>query len=204
MASVSSVQATFGTQAVGLAFSRFWFQELLDATSRQAAVDSVRALLSTISTTYMSTAMTIQVEQKIQNFDLATGKLSNEVSAGTRPPGIAGAVTGSPPYVSGVGARILWSTGVVINGRKVVGRTFLVPLVAFTTSAGAVNGALISTMAPAISTYVAQPAARPVVWHKTYDRTDTTKPPIYLGGNAVPINGGAVLSTPSSLRSRRY
>jgi hypothetical protein len=162
MASVSSVQATFGTQAVGLAFSRFWFQELLDATSRQAAVDSVRALLSTISTGYMSTAMTIQVEQKIQNFDLATGKLSNEVSAGTRPPGIAGAVTGSPPYVSGVGARILWSTGVVINGRKVVGRTFLVPLVAFTTSAGAVTGALISTMAPAISTYVASRLAQDV------------------------------------------
>jgi hypothetical protein len=204
MASVSAVQATFGSQAVGIAFSRFWFQELLDATSRQAAVDSVRALLVPLATLYMQTGWTIQVEQKIQNFDLTTGQLASEVNAGTKPTVIAGAVANTSAWGKGVGARILWSTGVVIAGRKVVGRAFLIPLVAFQNSNGDVASPLISSMATAITTYVTQPSARPCVWHKTFSKPTDGTPPVYTGGNAVVINGGVVPASVSSLRSRRY
>jgi hypothetical protein len=204
MVAASAVQATWLGGVVGTSFGRFWFQELLDATARQAAVDSVRSLLNGLGAAYLQTGWSIQVEQKIQNFDLVTGKLQNEVTAATRPPAIAGAASATAAYAKGVGARIVFSTGVVLNGRKVIGRSFLCPLVGFTTSSGDVTNALITTMAGAIATYVSQPTARPAVWHKVYDRSDTTKPPVYTGGSMVPINGGAVQTTVSSLRSRRY
>jgi len=204
MPQVSAVRATWLGGVVGVSFGRFWFNELLDATARQAAVDSVRSLLSALSAGYLRTDWSIQVEQVIQNFDLVTGKLSNEVSAGTKPPAIVGAANATVAYQQGVGCRIIWGTGVVLSGRKVIGRSFLVPLSGFTTSAGVVTAALKTTMATPIANYVSQPTARPVVWHKTYDRTDQTKPPVYLGGNAVPINSGTIPDQVSSLRSRRY
>jgi hypothetical protein len=204
MANVSAVQATWAGGVVGASWGKYWFNELLDATARQAAVDSVRALISSIATAYLRTDWSVQVEGKIQNFDLTTGKLTSETTAPTTPNLLAGGVVNTATYAQGVGARIIWSTGVVINGRKVIGRSFLVPLAQAVGANGQTLPALRTTLAAAITTFVSQPNARPVVWHKTYDRSDPSKPPVYTGGNAVPINGGTVPSAVASLRSRRY
>lgn len=204
MTNVSAVQANwnFGTGGPGL--TKLWFQELLDPTARQAGVDSVRALLSSLVSVLRSD-WNIQVQTLIQNYSLETGKLTNEFTAGTTPPQINGTVATTAGYQLGVGARILWRTGVVLNGRKVVGRTFCVPLAGFTTSAGIVIAALVSTVKTACTAYATQAGARPIVWHKLLgDAPAGGGPRPYLGGTAVPIVSGDMLSPPSSLRSRRY
>lgn len=204
MANVSAVQAVwnFGTGGPGL--TKLWFQELLDPTARQAGVDSARALLSSLVSVLRSD-WNIQVQTLIQNYSLDTGQLVNEFTAGTTPPQINGTVATTAGYQLGVGARILWRTGVVLGGRKVVGRTFCVPLAAFTTSAGIVIAALQSTVKTATTAYATQAGARPIVWHKVFGPPPAGGGPRpYQAGTAVPIVSGDMLSAPSSLRSRRY
>lgn len=204
MAKVSAVSAVWTVGIGGPGVGKYWFNELLDATARQAAVDSVRSLLFTAGSA-LKTTWSIQVGQTIQNFDLTTGQLTDEVLAGTKPPLVSGSFADASAHTAGVGARILWRTGVVLGGRKVVGRSFLVPLAGVYASNGNISSTFIGTMKTAITTYVTQPSARPVVWHKTFSKpTDPDQKPVYLGGNAVPIQSGDVLDPPSSLRSRRY
>lgn len=204
MADVSAVTATWNFGAGSPGITRLWFQELLDSTARQAAVDSVRELLTGF-TTVLRTDWSIQVEQTVQNFSLDTGKLTGEAMAGAKPPAILGASAATTNYAGGVGGRILWRTGVVIDGRKVVGRTFVVPLVGAAGTDGLIFTGLVTSVGLKTAAYVAQPSARPVVWHKRFTAPiEPGEPPVYAGGNAVPINSGALQRTVSSLRSRRY
>lgn len=201
---VSAVSMAWNIGTGGPGLSKFWFQELLDASARQGAVDSVRALMSTFVVA-LRTDWNLAVQPVIQNYSLETGKLTNEVTAGSTPALINGTVVATGAYSLGVGARILWRTGVVLNGRKVIGRTFAVPLAAFTTSAGIVIASIQTSVKAATTAYATQAAARPIVWHKVFgDPPAPDKPPPYVAGTAVPIIAGDLLSAPSSLRSRRY
>lgn len=59
--------------------------------------------------------------------DSATGALAGSWSTGTG--GGTVVATGTSAYAAGVGAQIRWRTNGIVGGRRVVGSTFLVPIV---------------------------------------------------------------------------
>lgn len=105
------------------------------------------------------------------------------------------ATGGGGAFASGVGARIVWSTGTVVHGRRVRGGTFLVPLLAACYST---NGDLAATQRGSLQSAATALAATDltVVWHRPAKGASD--------GLLVDITGASVPSRVTTLRSRRY
>lgn len=86
-----------------------------------ATLAAFQAIASTLPS-----GVTIEVPSSGDIIDEATGQLTN-VWDGPSP---GGTVTGSASNAAaaGVGAVVTWDTGGIVNGKRVRGRTFLVPL----------------------------------------------------------------------------
>lgn len=124
--------------------------------------------------------------------DEATGKLTGSW-LGTGGGTVTGTVAGQP-YAAGVGARVTWRTGVVHNGRRVQGRTFIAPLTigSYDTS-GTITTSYLTTLQTAAAAYAASGVAKGI-WSK--GRTDTD-------GLYAAIMSAEVPDVVTSLRSRR-
>lgn len=90
----------------------------------QPAVDAARAFFEGL-TTDLPGAVRIRVQPNVDVLNEATGDLEGYVTV-QAPQLVSGLQPGSFSGVSG--ACITWTTGEVRNGRRVRGRTFLVPL----------------------------------------------------------------------------
>lgn len=102
--------------------------------------------------------------------------------------------TGSGAFAAGVGARVVWRTGVVRGGHRVRGTTFLCPLLASGyDGAGSLTAAALNTISTAADTLRTR-AVPPVVW---------SRPRVGLGGASVGITSSEVPDRISWLRSRR-
>jgi len=99
---------------------------------------------------------------------------------------------GSPPYAAGVGAYVNWETSGIVNGRRVKGRTFLLPLFnsAYDNSGTIVN-AYVTTLQTAATALVT--AGSTLVWHRPGTGTGSSFQP---GAATVP-------DQVTSLRTRR-
>jgi len=71
-------------------------------------------------------ALTFSVPNTGDVLDVATGTLVGAWVDGPTQTSFNGANTGD--YAKGVGARVVWNTGAIHSGRRVVGYNFLVPL----------------------------------------------------------------------------
>jgi hypothetical protein len=118
---------------------------------------------------------------------------------------MAGASGG--PYAAAAGAIVSWFTGAVMDGHRVRGRTFLVPLsgIAYD-GAGALSDATQTTISLAAVGLVTAATGNLSVWHRPKFG------PVPVGGGARPLirPGGQATVTSSSvpkkmavLRSRR-
>ena len=107
--------------------------------------------------------------------------------------------SGSSSVAAPAGASVRWRTGSVINGRRVNGRTYLVPLYA---GAYESNGSLQTTSVSAILTAAqalvttsnASSTFRMAVWHR---------PGTGAGGFAAPFTGATIKDEVAVLTSRR-
>lgn len=68
------------------------------------------------------------VPNEVAVIDEQTGMVDSFLNVGT-PGGATGTGTGSGPYSAASGAVVTWNTNGVRNGRRVRGRTFVVPLI---------------------------------------------------------------------------
>lgn len=109
--------------------------------------------------------------------------------------GTVAATGGGGAFASGVGARVVWGTGTVVNGRRVRGGTFLVPLLAacYSTSGdlAAIQRGSLQSAANALVT-----SDTTVIWHRP--------PKGGSSGQLIDITSANVPSRVSTLRSRRY
>lgn len=98
--------------------------EGFDAADATAATARVQTFFNALRSLYPS-AVTIQVEQEVDIIESTTGDLVDSLQAdGLGPlPGETNANFSAP-----VGAVVNWRTGTIRNGRRLRGRTFLVPL----------------------------------------------------------------------------
>jgi len=96
----------------------------------QAQVDSARSSLNTFFSGvqgYLPDDVTIQIPSSQMLVDELDGELVGEFTGGS--PISARVGTGATEFANGVGASIQWNTDQFAAGRRVRGRTFLVPLV---------------------------------------------------------------------------
>lgn len=166
--------------------STFYF----DVTST-TAVAAVFALFNTIKAKFPA-PLSWSVPGSGDQIDGANGNLIGTwTMAGS---GTVNAVN-TAAYAAGCGARIKWQTATIIGGRRVIGSTFLVPLLAAEyDSGGTINDTDLASMQTAVDTFAA--GGDLYVWHRPTS-------PGASDGVSVPVTSGIILDKVSTLRSRR-
>ena len=103
--------------------------------------------------------------------------------------------TGAPHFAAPTGACVTWHTGGIVNGKRVRGRTFLVPLTGDAyQDDGSLRENIRATMQAAVDALVSAAAGDLLVWHR---------PVGGLGGSAHPVVSGRISDRAAILTSRR-
>lgn len=140
----------------------------------------------------------IQVEDNGDSIDDVTGVLTGSWSGGAQTVVSGGS---NPGYSAPAGATQRWSTDAVVDGHRLKGRTFLVPLASAAYDVdGTLGGSTVTTLTDAGAALVAATTANFSIWHR----------PIAAGAPHGPRAGTSHFVTSASvndmvavLRSRR-
>lgn len=163
----------------------------------QVVVNAVDTWLGTWAPA-MPTAYTGTVRPTIDIHDQVTGTLTAAVTAPTPKAGRAG--TMSAVWAAGVGARVIWDTGTIVNGRRVKGSTYLVPLTSFEFEAdGTIKNASITAWNTSSATLISTlktPGWPLCVWSRPDDAKGRP-------GVAPEVTSARVADKTSWLRTRR-
>lgn len=151
---------------------------------------------------YLPAGVTLTVSGQVDVFEAETGVLQSELSATDGTPRVG---TGAGAMIAASGACINWTTGTISNGRRIRGRTFIVPMDedAFdangTLSAGGLGA--VDAMRTGFLNYNATAATnRLAVWSRPREATETTASRV---GSLGIITGGSIPDKQVVLRSRR-
>ena len=136
--------------------------------------------------------VTITVEGAGLIVDEATGTATGSWVSTIGDQAVAGAGTGD--YMGPAGLCVTWRTASIIGGRRVRGRTFIVPApTAITDADGTVDGSLLGTVRTAANTLATAGTATFGVWHR----------PGTGVGSFEPVISSSVSDQLAVLRSRR-
>lgn len=132
MAAIARVKLRWTGFLGGPGYSIFHFRDFgrgpdgawQDADASQAA-DHIDAWADGVRTV-VAESVRLKVESDVEMIDEASGELINVLRAGVRPEHKNNAA-GTGGYSGAAGAVVNWKTGGVRNGRRVRGRTFIVP-----------------------------------------------------------------------------
>lgn len=147
--------------------------------------------------------LTIQVPSSGDLVDDATGQIAGAWSVATQP--AVTTCTGVGNYAGNAGAVLHWLTVGLAKGRRIRGRTFLVPLVntAFD-SGGSLSPAMVTNTTLAGNKLITDTAGQLKVWHRPVYAKPKTKPPVIVTpGSTATITSCRVPDLAVSLRSRR-
>lgn len=148
------------------------------AGQAQAGVDKVRTFFDGIRM-WLAYGVTVQVLGEVEIIEDTTGQMVNVVGV-TQPAIVTSGASVVDRYAAAVGAVITWRTAGVRNGRRIKGRSFMVPLTgnAFENNGtlhadalGAINTAATTlrngATSPDLGVYArpSGPAATDGVWH---------------------------------------
>lgn len=202
MASVFTTTATWSGFIGAPGYTKFHWIDLATTASYTAATDGMRAFFQSL-VTYMLTGWTITVSQTVQEYDAATALLIAEHSAATIPAPVTGTAA-LTAYAGGSGAVISWKCGQIYNGRRVQGRTFLVPLIGVFENNGTINPAAITGIQTAGDNLINIALADFAVWAKTWQQpSQPGGKPVMIGGQGFSVQNAVVKDAASQLRSRR-
>lgn len=157
-----------------------------------AAAEAVRTFFDSFKA-FLPTGLRIEMSGVAGNIDETNGALVGEVNYAP-PAAVLGAATGA--YSAATGAVVNWNTSSYRNGRRVRGRTFVVPLAANVfDSQGDIASNPLTTFRNAASELVANPGPDPmVVW---------SRPKAGSPGAAAEVTSASVPDLGAILRSRR-
>lgn len=163
-----------------------------------AAAAAVRAFFNSLSGG-IPNEYSLQVDPLIESYSETTGALIGEVSLSPAATPAVITCTNTGGYAAGVGGRIDWTTSDIRNGRRVRGRTFIVPMASTNFGVnGEITGANTQAWAGFAQTLLGalQNASAPlVVWSRP-----TLAQPV---GTMAPVIGLRVPVKASVLRGRR-
>jgi hypothetical protein len=187
MANLARVLVTWaGVPVTGGGISSFFFDE-----AHEGFQADVAAFLTAV-TGLCPAGLAITVPTSGDLVDIATGALTGTWSEGS---GTVINTSSGVAYAAGVGMRTTWRTNGIRNGRRVVGSTFLVPLV---TSAYQTDGTIVNATREAV-----QAAAEDLVVASGANMKIWSRPVNGSGGQASTVLEAVVPDKVSWLRSRR-
>lgn len=155
----------------------------------QYFADSVRAFYGAV-TARLPNEVSISFPGEVQAFDTVTGQLT-AVHPVTAPANTAGTATGG--YAHASGARIDWTTESIVNGRRLRGRTYMVPCAASDFGAdGRLGSTAINAWTTAANTLISNMNLQGslAVWSRTH-------------GLLADVSGVRIPALGAVLRSRR-
>lgn len=174
-------------------YTNFFFRAFGGGDAVDLEVARVRAFFAPLQVRLPNTVR-IAVQQEAAILDEATGDLIDYAQATTAPTAVAGSSTDS--YSAPAGAAVTWNTNGIARGRRLRGRTFLVPL-----AGGAYqnDGTLASATITDINTGAAAligngTGPEAVIWSRPRDGQ---------GGTIAAISSHRVADQVAILRSRR-
>jgi hypothetical protein len=187
-------RASWSIPNAGPSVSTFHF--LGDVVNEPVALAAaVRAFFAGLVAT-IPNDVTVSFAPEFTIHDVATGTLIGTAPV-TPPAAVVGTATGS--WAAGAGVRIDWLTAYIRNGRRVRGRTFIVPAGGGSYGTdGRVLPALITSGNAAADTFrdAALAAGNPfAVW---------SRPTASLPGAIFPVTDGATSGLVATLRGRKY
>ena len=146
----------------------------------------------------------IQVENTGDIIDPLTGALTGAWVGAAQAPVVGGS---AEVYGAPVGALARWATNTILDGHRVRGRTFIVPVTSnFFTTSGALGPVASQTVTDASAALVVNSNATLTVWHRPFkgSAATLTRParPAHPGGVAV-VTGSSASPKAVVLRSRR-
>lgn len=162
------------------------------STNAQTFADAARTLVGG-EPGLLPSAVKIDVDPEVQIIEDTTGDLVDVISI---TPGAQISGTASGPYSGASGAVINWRTATIRNGRRLRGRSFLVPLsnIAYETN-GSLTAAAVGALAARADAFWQTPEIQPVIFGR----------PTQLGNDGMsgPITAASVPDMAAVLRSRR-
>jgi hypothetical protein len=195
MTDLSRVKAIWQNWSGAPGYSTFY------TTTPGATVPAVRTFFNSL-VAYLPSGLQITVQGTGDVIDDVTGTLVGGYSV-TAPAVVTG--TGSGNFAGQAGAVVLWTTDTVLDGRRPMGKTYLVPLTnnAFD-SGGALIAAAITAISNAATTLVGTAGLDLAIWHRPVEADPTAVPPIEArAGGSVFITGARVPDLSATMRSRR-
>lgn len=170
-----------------------------DSTSvsaAQAIADAVHDFFADIAG-WLPNEVAVTFDTEVTRINTASGTLADAIPV-TAPATVAG--TGTGTWAAGSGARVVWSTGAIREGRRVVGSTFVVPTLgaAFNTS-GRVSSAVLTVLNDAAEDLRATLSANPSSTLVVYSR-----PRPGIPGAVSEVIAGAASAQAATLRGRKY
>lgn len=140
----------------------------------------------------LPTVVTIQVQGVGDVVDDGTGVITGSWSA-PAPAAVVGAVGGVYAAPSGLVCNL--TTATIVNGRRVRGRSFIVPIAGSANQAdGSLAPGTVTSMGTTNATFLAATAGQLIVWHRPVDGA---------GGESAPVTNIVTPDKACVLRSRR-
>lgn len=196
MANMLRVVAQWGGFPSAPGFTNLYFDSAIIGTpSANEAAARARQLFEAMKGQFPD-GVTITIQPQVAEIDDSNGQQVDEftVTTGGLPVPGTGAGTRSAPS----GACINWRTSTFVGGRRLRGRTFLVPLstAAYENDGTILPGSLAILRAAAVAyiTDAVGPSAKPLVWHRPVGGT---------GGSSAVITASGVTDKVAILTSRR-
>lgn len=179
------------TGAAGLpGYSQFYQESTGDpAAEAQAGHDDVAQFFGALAS-LIPDAVTVTVDPIVQRIDVASGEIASELTVATPSSPVAGTYVSN--WSAQIGVLVEWITATHINGRRLRGRTYLVPLGNIGDADGTLSTGTLGTINGATG-QVWNGGEVFLVWHR---------PVAGAGGSVSPITGAVVRDKAAVLRSR--
>lgn len=170
------------------------------AANAQAAVNAVRKFWDSLKT-YLPDELRLNVMPTVDIYNEANAELTGSVVAPVVPLQVAG--TSASGYAGGAGFKLNWNTGIIRNGRRVRGATFVVPasLTCFN-STGTIINTTVNAVNIAANTLMADVTAGGtalLVWSRPLVKDDV----IIRGGATAGVISGTCGPKSAIMRGRR-
>ena|SRR5215207_7816440 len=199
MAEVSRLTVVWSGFTGAPGYSKFSFMPLADDTARNAAGAALRTFLGAAVIAYMPNGSSLQISPMVDNVDSVSGELLG-TAAMSAVPAILNSGLAATAHAAGSGFVITWGAAGVFNGRRIKGRTFVVPAVGVYDTNGTITSAVITNVESAGATLMAAAGADLAVWNRQYDESTHTIP---IAGIVTSATSCTVKDMASQLRSRR-
>jgi len=209
MTSVYRVRAVWSGFAGAPGYTNFHFADIGTDAGRNAAGAAVKAWFESQKSCLLA-AWAVTVQSEVTEYDMATGVLLGAAAMTTVPT----ATTGTAPtaaYVGGSGYSIQWNTNLIDHGRRLRGRTFMVPAVGCFENDGTLTAGHIANVYSGATALVGAVGADFSIWKRIW--TKPTKDmtleqakafkQVQIGGALAPATGYFVKDMASQLRTRR-